>query len=122
MPFAFPKGDRLRKRSEFVAVQGQGTVIRGPNFIVAVLERGGHNRRRVGITVSKKVGNAVARNRAKRRLRAAAAEVIPAAGRDGWDYVLIGRSGATAARPFALLLDDLRNALERVHAPRKPRK
>ena len=59
---------------------------------------------RVGYTCSKKVGNAVARNRAKRRLRAAARAVIPGLGRPGWDYVLIGRPEATAARPFPLPL------------------
>ena len=54
-----------------------------------------------GYTCSKKVGNAVARNRAKRRLREAARAVLPAfSGRDGWDYVLIGRAEVTAARPY----------------------
>ncbi|RDC70930.1 ribonuclease P protein component [Rhodovulum sp. 12E13] len=72
---------------------------------------------RVGYTCSRKVGNAVARNRAKRRLRALAREVLPEAGRAGWDYVLIGRPGATAERPYPLLLDDLRGALARIHAP-----
>ncbi|MEM7525449.1 MAG: ribonuclease P protein component [Pseudomonadota bacterium] len=76
---------------------------------------------RVGYTCSKKVGNAVARNRAKRRLRAAAAAALPQLGRPGWDYVLIGRAGATAARPFAELVSDLELAIDRVHAP-KPRK
>ena len=77
---------------------------------------------RVGYTCSRKVGNAVTRNRAKRRLRACAAELLPELGRDGWDYVLIGRAGSTVTRPFAELKEDLRTALERVHAPRKPRK
>lgn len=75
---------------------------------------------RIGYTCSKKVGNAVARNRAKRRLRAAAAATLPHLGRPGWDYVLIGRSGATAERPFADLVADLGTALGRVHNP-KPR-
>jgi ribonuclease P protein component len=66
---------------------------------------------RVGFTCSKKVGNAVARNRAKRRLRAAARAVLAEHGRPGWDYVLIGRPGATADRPFAALCDDLLSAL-----------
>jgi ribonuclease P protein component len=71
---------------------------------------------RVGFTCSRKVGNAVARNRAKRRLREAARAVLPQEGRDGWDYVLIGRPEATAALPFPQLLADLEGALARVHA------
>lgn len=76
---------------------------------------------RVGFTCSKKVGNSVARNRAKRRLREAAHAVLPAHGRPGWDYVLVGRAEATAARPFPLLLSDLTEALVRLHADRAPR-
>jgi len=71
---------------------------------------------RVGFTASKKVGGAVVRNRAKRRLREAARAVLPEAGRPGWDYVLIARADATVARPFENLLDDLRMAVSRVHS------
>lgn len=70
---------------------------------------------RVGFTCSKKVGNAVARNRAKRRLREVARLVLPELGRPGWDYVLIGRANATANRPFDALQDDLRYALRKLH-------
>jgi ribonuclease P protein component len=70
---------------------------------------------RVGFTCSKKVGNAVARNRARRRLREVARLVLPGAGRPGWDYVLIGRAEVTAARDFALLQEDLRRALAALH-------
>ena len=68
---------------------------------------------RVGFTVSRKVGNATKRNRARRRLRAAAREVFPELGRRGCDYVLIGRA-RTLDRPYAELVEDLRQALGRV--------
>ena len=74
----------------------------------------------MGFTASQKVGNAVARNRAKRRLRAAARAVIAAEGRAGWDYVLVGRAGATADHPWDDLLADLRRALARLHAASAP--
>lgn len=74
---------------------------------------------RVGFTASKKVGNAVARNCAKRRLREAARALLPIMGRPGWDYVLIARAGATAALPYEKLLEDLKSAIERVHVDKK---
>lgn len=70
---------------------------------------------RVGYTCSKKVGNAVARNRAKRRLREVARARLPINGRPGWDYVLVGRPDETVARPFADLLADLDAALTKIH-------
>lgn len=72
----------------------------------------------VGFTCSKKVGNAVARNRAKRRLREIARLGLPDLGRPGWDYVLIGRAGTTAARDFAEMQGDLRRAVEMAHSGR----
>ena len=70
---------------------------------------------RVGFTVSRKVGNAVARNRARRRLRAAAERVLRKGAQRGRDYVLIGRR-VTVSRPFAALVEDLERALERANA------
>ena len=78
--------------------------------------RDGTDALRVGFTCSRKLGNAVARNRAKRRLRAVARAVLTSAGRPGWDYVLVGRPSATATRGFADLLADLATALDRIHA------
>ncbi|MEL6264793.1 MAG: ribonuclease P protein component [Pseudomonadota bacterium] len=115
----------LKKRRDFLAAaraRRHGT----PAMLVQARERRGEERARtgetarVGYTCSKKVGNAVTRNRAKRRLRAAAAAVLAPAARAGWDYVLIGRAGATVARPFAGLCTDLATALERLHAPARP--
>lgn len=87
-----------------------------PGLVLQAADRradAGGDALRVGFTASRKVGGAVVRNRAKRRLRAAAARILPGVGRLGTDYVLIARA-ATAARPFAALLGDLETALRRV--------
>lgn len=70
---------------------------------------------RVGFTASKKIGNAVLRNRAKRRLRDVVRAVLPGLAHPGWDYVLVAKPGATVARDFAVLLEDLKGALRSVH-------
>ncbi|MCU0900008.1 MAG: ribonuclease P protein component [Cypionkella sp.] len=73
----------------------------------------------VGFTASKKIGNAVFRNRAKRRLREVARAVLPKLAQPGWDYVLVARPGVTVDRPFAQLLADLESALRAVHGGRR---
>ncbi len=70
---------------------------------------------RVGFTATKRIGGAVERNRAKRRLREAARALLPDAGRRGCDYVLIARNGAIK-RPWPRLLDDVKSALIRLAA------
>ena len=70
---------------------------------------------RVGFTCSKKVGNAVARNRAKRRLREIARLTLPSLAQCGYDYIFIGRRDITATLPFAQLQSDLAQALSVLH-------
>ena len=70
---------------------------------------------RIGFTASRKIGNAVARNRAKRRMRAAAHERLPLVARAGHDYVLVARAGILT-RDFQALLGDLDAAMTAAHA------
>lgn len=117
-----PSVRRLKKRREFLAVADTRvrwtapglTLQAGPRPVPS--EAGAPDQAGVigvGFTVSKKVGNSVARNRARRRLRAAAALVMARAGRPGTDYVLIGRR-ETLDRPFADLVGDVELAVARV--------
>lgn len=109
----------IARRADFLrAAQGrrQGTA----GFLLQARDRGdGLPGARVGYTCSKKIGNAVIRNRSKRRLREVARAVLAAQAQPGWDYVLVGRPGATVTREFALLLTDLEGALKAVHGGRK---
>ncbi len=82
-----------------------------PGFVLLVRDRGdGDPAMRLGITVTRKIGGAVIRNRMKRRFRALAREILPAAGRPGADHILIGRAGGVE-RDFALLRSELERAL-----------
>lgn len=119
MPPAVAVLQGLAKRADFLrAAQArrQGT----PGFLLQARQRRAGepvpaDAIRVGFTCSKKVGNAVARNRARRRLREIARLVLPADGHGGWDYVLVGRPEVTASRDFAALRADLARALRHIH-------
>ncbi|MDQ2704388.1 MAG: ribonuclease P protein component [Pseudomonadota bacterium] len=106
-----PAPARLRKRAEFLAVR-RGEKRRGRLFLLEVLERGDGDAARVGFTVTKKVGNAVVRNRVRRRLKEAVR--IDAAGdmKPGNDYVIVGREDVLAA-PFAEIRTELSRRLRK---------
>ncbi len=107
----------MRKRADFLSAAKAGRHA-SPGFVLQARRReeADHGDMiRIGYTCSKKVGNAVARNRAKRRLREIARRILPGAGKPGWDYVLVGREKITATRDFAVLQGDLRSALQRLH-------
>ena len=103
---------RLRRRPEFLRVAGKGRKAPMPGLVLQALERGDDAVARIGFTVTKKVGNAVRRNRARRRLKEAARLLLAEAPVMGADLVVIGRDG-TVRRTFQDLIGDLRRALER---------
>jgi len=100
---------RLTRRAEFLFVrEGAYRAIGG--LVVQARPNTSHNDIRVGFTATKRIGNAVVRNRAKRRLREIARKLLPELGTAGVDYVFIARN-STIDREFAQLLDDARRAL-----------
>jgi ribonuclease P protein component len=113
---------RLKTRGEFLRVAAARLRAGRPGLVVQAAPRQTPDDAapRVGFTASKRVGNAVARNRAKRRLRAAADAVLARHGKGGTDYVLIART-ETCTRPYAELLADLTGALGQLARPRRGR-
>lgn len=109
------KIDRLKRRAEFLAAAKGLSAARGA-VVIQSLERPGQDAIRVGFTATKRVGGAVIRNRAKRRLREAARALLPQFGRPGHDYVFIARNGAPT-RVWPRLLDDVKSALISLAAP-----
>jgi ribonuclease P protein component len=115
---SFPKLDVLRHRADYLrAAQArkQGTA----GLLVQARARGDDSPQvRVGFTASKKIGNAVLRNRAKRRMRELARLVLAPVAQPGWDYVLVARPGATVDRAWRDLVSDLSLALTQLHRPK----
>ena len=120
LPYAghAPNPPRLKRRPEFLRAASAGRKAAFPGVVLQALPRDGEaagRPARCGFTVTKRVGNSVVRNRARRRLREAARLVLAAAPLFGHDIVLIGREG-TLTRPFPALLDDVERALRRTGA------
>ena len=106
---------RLQKRAEFLRVS-KGNVDRRKLVVVQSRNRNdGTSHIGEGFTSTKKIGGAVVRNRARRRLREASRALLPRLGRAGHDYVFIARAGTSDA-PWASLLDDVETALIRLHS------
>jgi ribonuclease P protein component len=108
--------ERLRQRADFLAA-ASGSKVSAAAFVLQARKRSDEGPARFGFTVSKKVGNAVERNRVRRRLR----EIVRTSGssgiRIGHDYVLIGRRAALKV-PYARIAEEFEGALRRVHARR----
>lgn len=107
---------KMRVRREFLAAN-KGARFPSPGLLLIVHDRkDGDPAIGLGLTVTKKIGNAVVRNRMKRRYRALAAELLPVYGVAGADHVFIGRHSAVE-RDFDAMRADLKNALKRARRP-----
>ncbi|WP_298742813.1 ribonuclease P protein component [uncultured Brevundimonas sp.] len=111
------KIERLKTRPQFLAAAKGVSEARGAVVVQRLDRADGDPTVRLGFTATRKVGGAVIRNRAKRRLREAARALAPQLARPGSDYVFIARMG-TAERPWDRLLDDVKSALTRLATPR----
>ena len=109
----------LKKRSEFLHVREGAYAARGA-IVIQTREKGGDPQDppaiRFGVTATKRIGNAVIRNRAKRRLREIAQQLLPTLGHVGQDYVFIARDG-TVSRAWDRLKEDARRALQSLPGP-----
>jgi ribonuclease P protein component len=105
-----PAIERLKRRPDFLAAAKAASCARGAVVVQARRRPDADGPLRAGFTATRKIGGAVVRNRAKRRLREAARLLLPEHGRGGFDYVFIARAG-TAGRAWPRLLDDVKTAL-----------
>ena len=107
--------ERLKKRADFLACAQSPSCAKGAVVVQARRRDDEGLQVRAGFTATKRIGGAVQRNRAKRRMREAARLLLPGLARPGYDYVFIARGGVTT-RPWARLLDDVKSALIRLAA------
>jgi len=105
----------LRQRKEFLAVAHKGKKWATPGLILQMGADRQNTPARYGLTASSKIGGAVVRNRARRRLRALATQILPLHAAAGYDYVLIARA-TTPQRKFEELKQDLITALKKLGA------
>ena len=110
-----PLLDRITQRKDFLRL-AKAQRVHSPSFVLQSRNRKDNSPMRVGFTCSKKVGNAVARNRAKRRLREIARLILPISGQPGHDYVLIGRANVTATTDFAAMQAELTQSLQKLQS------
>ncbi len=108
--------ERLKQRADFLAA-ASGTKVPAAAFVLQARKRADEGPVRFGFTVSKKVGNAVERNRVRRRLKEIVRLSDPNRLQSGHDYVLVGRRAALKL-PFERMTDDFKGALRRAHAGR----
>ena len=107
--------ERLTQRKDFLRL-AKAQRVHSASFVLQSRNRKDDAPMRIGFTCSKKVGNAVARNKAKRRLRELARLILPQEGQAGHDYVLIGRANVTATTNFAAMQTELSTALQNLQA------
>ena len=105
--------NRITQRKDFLQLANAQRV-HSTSFVLQSRNRKDEAPIRIGFTCSKKVGNAVARNKAKRRLREIARLVLPVSGQVGHDYVLIGRANVTATTNFAAMKAELAQSLQKL--------
>jgi len=115
---------RIVKRTDYLRVREKGDTAVMPGLVLQASRSCSDAKNtgpRIGYTVSKKVGNAVQRNRVRRRLKAIASDILPKEGSKSLDYVLIGRA-TTLTRTYDLLAQDFRSALKKIDQSDLPKR